>query len=203
MFVLGLTGSIGMGKTTTAAMFRAEGVPVHDSDAVVHDLYNGPAAAAVDAQFPGVVVNGAVDRRRLGSLVLDDRAALARLEAIVHPLVFASRDGFLAMARRSGTRLVVLDVPLLFETGGERNVDAVVLVSAPESVQKARVSQRPGMTPERLAVILAKQMPDAEKRARSHFLIDTGLGLDIAQRQVRGLLRALAGASGHAWPREG
>jgi dephospho-CoA kinase len=203
MFVLGLTGSIGMGKSTTSAMFRAGGVPVHDSDAVVHDLYNGPAAAAIEAEFPGVVVNGAVDRRRLGAIVLDDRAALARLEAIVHPLVFASRDAFLAKARHSGTRLVVLDVPLLFETGGARNVDAVVLVSAPETVQKARVSQRPGMTPERLAVILAKQMPDAEKRARSHFIIDSGLGFDIAQRQVRGVLRALAGASGHKPARQG
>jgi dephospho-CoA kinase len=161
-------------------------------------LYRGPAAVVIEEEFPGVVVNGAVDRRRLGGLVLDDPAALARLEAIVHPLVFASRDAFLAGARRSGLRLVVLDVPLLFETAGERDVDAVVLVSAPESVQKARVSQRPGMTPERLAVILARQMPDVEKRARSHFVIDTSLGLDIAQRQARGVLRALAGASGHA-----
>jgi dephospho-CoA kinase len=198
MFILGLTGSIGMGKSTTAAMFRAEGVPVYDSDASVHALYKGPAAAVIEEEFAGVVVNGAVDRRRLGALVLDDPAALARLEAIVHPLVFASRDAFFAGARRSGVRLVVLDVPLLFETAGERDVDAVVLVSAPESVQKARVSQRPGMTPERLAVILAKQMPDVEKRARSHFVIDTSLGLDIARRQVRGVLRALAGASGHA-----
>ncbi|SFJ98966.1 dephospho-CoA kinase [Methylocapsa palsarum] len=192
-----------MGKSTTAAMFRAEGVPVHDSDATVHELYNGPAAAAIEAAFPGVVVNGEVDRRRLGALVLEDDAALRRLETIVHPLVFASRDAFLAKARRSGVRLVVLDVPLLFETGGEKNVDAVVLVSAPESVQKARVGRRRGMTPEWLAVILAKQTPDAEKRARSHFIIDTGHGLEIARRQVRGVLRALAGASGHARPPEG
>jgi dephospho-CoA kinase len=197
MFVLGLTGSIGMGKSTTAAMFRAEGVRVHDSDATVHALYKDAAAAAVIEQaFPGTLRDGAVDRSRLGAEVFADPAALARLEAIVHPLVAASRDAFLADAAQSGAQLVLLDVPLLFETGADRIVDAVVLVSAPETVQKQRIALRQGMTPERLAVIMAKQTPDAEKRERSHFIIDSGRGLAAAERQVRGVLRALAGASG-------
>jgi len=197
MFILGLTGSMGMGKSTTAAMFRAEGIRVHDSDATVHALYErGAAPAAIEQAFPGTVVDGAVDRRLLGARVLGDSAALARLEAIVHPLVTASREAFLREAAQSGARLVVLDVPLLFETGGERLVDAVVLASAPETVQKQRIALRPGMTPERVAVILGKQMPDSEKRARSHFIIDTGRGFAAAERQVKDVLRALAGATG-------
>jgi dephospho-CoA kinase len=194
MFVLGLTGSIGMGKSTTAAMFRAEGIEVHDSDAVVHALYSGAAAAAIEAAFPGTARQGAVDRGLLAARVLGDPAALARLEAIVHPLVAGSRQAFLKEAAKKGAQIIVLDIPLLFETGLDRDVDAVVLVTAPETVQKARVSQRPGMTPERLAVILGRQMGDAEKRARAHFIIDTGGGLASAERQVRGILRALAGA---------
>jgi dephospho-CoA kinase len=193
MFVLGLTGSIGMGKTTTAAMFRAEGVEVQDADAVVHALYRGEAVPAIEAAFPGTTRNGAVDRGLLAAIVLDDQAALARLEAIIHPLVAASRDAFLIEARKKCLGLVVLDVPLLLETGGDRTVDAVVLVTAPEAVQKERVSKRPGMTPERLAGILARQMPNAEKRKRAHFIIDTGHGFAAAKRQVRGILRALAG----------
>jgi dephospho-CoA kinase len=195
MFVLGLTGSIGMGKTTTAAMFRAEGIRVHDSDATVHELYRGAAAPAVEAAFPGVARDGVIDRSALGARVFDDPAALQRLEAIVHPLVAAAREKFLAEAAKAGARRVVLDVPLLFEIGADRSVDAVVLVSAPESVQKARAASRPGMTPLRLEAILAKQMPDAEKRARAHFIIDTGSGFEAARRQVRGVLRALAGAA--------
>jgi dephospho-CoA kinase len=194
MFVLGLTGSIGMGKSTVAAMFRAEGVAVHDADAVIHELYRGKAAPKIEAAFPGTTRDGVVDRALLGALVLDDSAALARLEAIMHPLVAANRDAFLAEAEKTGAGLVVLDVPLLFETGGDRMVDAVVLVTAPEAVQKERVSLRPGMTPERLAVILARQMPDVEKRAGAHFIIDTGGELAATARQVRGILRALAGA---------
>jgi dephospho-CoA kinase len=194
MFVLGLTGSIGMGKTTTAAMFRAEGIEVHDSDAVVHALYKGDAVAAIAAAFPGTVRDGVVDRGLLGARVLKDSAALARLEAIVHPLVAGSHHAFLAEAAKKGEQIVVLDIPLLFEMGLDREVDAVVLVTAPEAVQKERVSKRPGMTPEHLAVILERQMRDAEKRARAHFIIDTGDGLAAAQRQVRGLLRSLAGA---------
>jgi dephospho-CoA kinase len=192
MFVLGLTGSIGMGKSTAAAMFRAEGIAVHDADAVVHALYRGEAAPVIEAAFPGTTRDGVVDRALLGARVLDDLAALARLEAIMHPLVAASRDAFLTEAEKKGARLVVLDVPLLFETGGDRKVDAVVLVTAPEAVQKERVSRRPGMTPERLAIILARQMPDAEKRARAHFIIDTGGEFAATARQVRAILRALA-----------
>ncbi|MGH6813510.1 MAG: dephospho-CoA kinase [Methylocella sp.] len=193
MFVLGLTGSIGMGKSTAAAMFRAEGIPVHDADAVVHALYRGEAAPVIEAAFPGTTRDGVVDRGLLGAKVLDDPAALARLEAIVHPLVAASRDAFLSEARKKGAPLVVLEVPLLFETGGDRKVDSVVLVTAPEAVQKERVSRRPSMTPERLAVILARQMPDAEKRGHAHFIIDTGGEFAATRRQVCGILRALAG----------
>jgi len=194
MFVLGLTGSIGMGKSTTAAMFRAEGIEVHDSDAVVHALYTGGAAAVIEAAFPGTVRDGVVDRGLLGAKVLDDPAALARLEAIVHPLVAESRAAFLTEAAKKGEQIVVLDIPLLFEAGLDRDVDAVVLVTAPETVQRERVSRRPGMTPEHLAVILERQMKDAEKRARAHFIIDTSGDLAATARQVRGILRALAGA---------
>jgi len=194
MFVLGLTGSIGMGKSTTAAMFRAEGIEVHDSDAVVHALYTGGVAAVIEAAFPGTVRDGVVDRGLLGAKVLDDPAALARLEAIVHPLVAESRAAFLTEAAKKGGQIVVLDIPLLFETGLDRDVDAVVLVTAPETVQRERVSRRPGMTPEHLAVILERQMRDAEKRARAHFIIDTSGDLAATGRQVRGILRALAGA---------
>ncbi len=161
----------------------------------MHALYQGAAAPAIEAAFPGVAPNGVVDRQALGALVFDDPAALRRLEAIIHPLVAAAREAFLAEAAKSGERLVLLDVPLLFEIGAERTVDAVVLVTAPETVQKARAAARPGMTSERLAAILARQMPDAEKRARAHFIIETGLGFAVAERQVRGVLRALAGAA--------
>ncbi len=194
MFVLGLTGSIGMGKSATAAMFRAEGIAVHDADATVHALYSGEAVPAIEAAFPGTTRDGAVDRARLSGIVLDNPEALARLVAIIHPMVAASRDAFLAAAAKKGEGLVVLDVPLLFETGGDRNVDAVVLVTAPESVQMDRVSKRPGMTRERFAALLARQMPDSEKRARAHFIIDTGQGFAAAERQVHGIIRALAGA---------
>jgi dephospho-CoA kinase len=194
MFVLGLTGSIGMGKSTAAAMFRVEGIAVHDADAVVHALYRGEAAPVIEAAFPGTTRDGVVDRGLLGARVLDDPAALARLEAVMHPLVAASRDAFLTEAEKTGASFVVLDVPLLFETGGDRKVDAVVLLTAPEAVQKVRVSRRPGMTPERLAVILARQRPDAEKRERAHFIIDTGGEFAATARQVRAILRALAGA---------
>ena len=194
MLILGLTGSIGMGKSTTSAMFRALGAPVHDADLAVHALYRGAAVAPVEAAFPGVVRDGAIDRTLLGPRVLGDRDAMARLEAIVHPLVAAARDAFLARARAAGARLAVLDIPLLFETGGDRLVDAVAVVTAPEAVQKARVLARPGMTEPHLAAILARQTPDSEKRRRAHVLIDTGRGLEPARRQVAGVLRAFAGA---------
>jgi dephospho-CoA kinase len=194
MFILGLTGSIGMGKSATAEIFRAEGIAVHDSDAAVHRLYKGEAVSAIEAAFPGTVREGAVDRALLADVVLSDAGALARLEALIHPLVAASRDAFLAEGKEQGAGLVVLDIPLLFETHSDRIADAVVLVTAPEAVQKERVRVRPGMTAERLAAILARQMPDVEKRARAHFIVDTGRGFAAAKRQVRGIVRALAGA---------
>lgn len=193
MWVLGLTGSIGMGKSATAGMFRAMGVPVHDADATVHDLYAKEAVAPVEAAFPGVVQDGVVNRPALSRRVLGDAAAMKRLEAIVHPLVRAREETFLAKARAAGARLVVLDIPLLMETGSAGRVDAVAVVSAPETVQKARVLARPGMTEERFALILAKQVPDAEKRRRAHFLIDTGRGFEAARHQVAGVVRTLSG----------
>lgn len=192
MWVLGLTGSIGMGKSATAGMFRALGVPVHDADAAVHALYRGKAVEPVEAAFPGVTRDGAIDRRVLGARVLNDPEALRRLEAIVHPLVRAEEETFLATARAAGARLAVLDIPLLFETGGKR-CHAICVVSAPKAVQRARVLDRPGMTEEKFASILAKQMPDEEKRRRAHFVIDTGRGFAAAGHQVAGVVRALAG----------
>lgn len=191
MVILGLTGSIGMGKSTTAAMFRHEGVPVFDADAAVHALYRGAAVAAVEAAFPGVTTDGVVDRDLLRQRVLDDAAVLRRLEAIVHPLVQRERAVFLAAAEAAGARLAVLDIPLLYETGGEAHVDAVAVVTAPEPVQKARVLARPGMTEARLSAILAQQVPDAEKRARARFVIDTGEGLEAARVRVRAIVAAL------------
>jgi dephospho-CoA kinase len=195
-FVLGLTGSIGMGKSTTAGLFRALGVPVHDADAAVHALYRGAAAPLVEAAFPGTVREGVVDRRALGARVLGDPAALARLEAIVHPLVRAEEEAFLARAAAAGARLAVLDIPLLLESGGERRCDAVAVVTAPPDVQRARVLARPGMSEEALAAILARQVPDAEKRKKAHFLVDTSRGVPAAARQVRDIVRALAARSG-------
>jgi dephospho-CoA kinase len=192
MVILGLTGSIGMGKSATAQAFREAGVPVHDSDACVHALYRGAAVPLIEAAFPGSTADGAVDRPRLATMVLGDNAALARLEAIVHPLVGADRDAFVTAARAAGHKVVVLDIPLLFEIGGERDVDAVVVVTAPESVQKSRVLSRPGMTEARFQAILAKQVPDAEKRRRAHFLIETDRGFPAARREVSAILKAVS-----------
>ncbi|MEJ0050645.1 MAG: dephospho-CoA kinase [Methylovirgula sp.] len=188
MFVLGLTGSIGMGKSVTAAIFREAGIPVHDSDAAVHALYRAAAVPLVVAAFPGTLRDGEIDRTRLSAYVVNDPAALARLEAIVHPLVRAERAEFAAEARASGADLIVLDIPLLFETGCEGEVDAVLLVTAPEDVQKARVAGRPGMTEAKLAAIIAKQMPDIDKRRRADMILDTSLGHEEAARQVRKLI---------------
>jgi dephospho-CoA kinase len=192
MFILGLTGSLGMGKSTTARFFAEAGVPVHDADAVVHRLYEGDAAAAIEAAFPGATTGGKVDRNKLAARVLGDAAALKRLEAIVHPLVQRAEERLLAEAEARGERIAVLDIPLLFETGGDRRVDAVVVVSAPPEVQRARVLERPGMTMEKLEAILAKQMPDAEKRARADFVVDTAQGYEAARAQVRAILDAVA-----------
>lgn len=193
MIVLGLTGSIGMGKSTTAAMFAAEGAPVFDSDAAVHQLYaaGGAAVAPVEAAFPGVVKQGAIDRAALSSRVLGDDAAIKRLEAIVHPLVKQAQLDFLQRNREAGTAVVVLDIPLLLEGKGKRGVDKVVVVSAPEEVQRARVLARPGMTAQKFEAIRARQMPDAEKRARADFVIDTGCALEETRAQVRAVLDAL------------
>ncbi|HYF56732.1 MAG TPA: dephospho-CoA kinase [Salinarimonas sp.] len=195
-FVLGLTGSIGMGKSTTAGLFRALSVPVHDADAAVHALYRGAAAPLVEAAFPGTVRDGAVDRRALGGRVLGDADALRRLEGIVHPLVRAEEEAFLAAAGRAGAPLAVLDIPLLLESGGAGRCDAVAVVTAPADVQRARVLARPGMSEEALAAILARQMPDAEKREKAHFLVDTSRGVPAAEAQVRDIIRALAARPG-------
>jgi dephospho-CoA kinase len=192
MFVLGLTGSVGMGKTTTARFFAEAGVPVHDADAVVHRLYEGAAVAAIEAAFPGTVSHGKVDRSKLAARVLGDRAALKRLEDIVHPLVQEAEQRLLEEAEANGEKIAVLDIPLLFETGGDARVDAVVVVSAPTEVQRARVLERPGMTMEKLDSILAKQMPDAEKRRRADFVVDTSCGFEVARAQVRAILDAVA-----------
>ena len=192
MFVLGLTGSLAMGKSTTAQFFAAAGVPVHDADAVVHQLYEGPAVAAVEAAFPGTTGGGKVDRAKLAARVLKDPGALKRLEDIVHPLVHEAEQRLLAEAEKKGERVAVLDIPLLFETGGERRVDAVVVVSAPEEMQRARLLERPGMTTAKIESILARQMPDAEKRARADFIVDTSRGFDAARAEVRAILKAIA-----------
>ncbi|KQU52285.1 dephospho-CoA kinase [Bosea sp. Leaf344] len=197
-FILGLTGSIGMGKSTTADMFRRSGVPVHDADHCVHQLYRGRAVPLIEAEFPGTVAAGAVDRTRLSAAVLGRPDALKRLEAIIHPLVREAEEAFVARCRSAGLGLAVLDIPLLFETGGQARCDAVLVVTAPAAIQAERVLRRPEMTPEKLAAILARQMPDAEKRRRAHFLVDTSRGLVEAQRQLGSILRALAGRPGRA-----
>ncbi len=191
--ILGLTGSIGMGKSETARMFLAEGVPVFDADAAVHALMSagGAAVAPVEAAFPGVVRDGAVDRKLLGARVFNDPEALRRLEAIIHPLVRRMEQDFVADAAARGAPIVVLDIPLLLETGGEGRCDKVVVVTASPEVQKARVLARPGMTEERLAAILAKQMPDAEKRKRADYVIHTEFGVEEARREVRQLIATL------------
>ncbi|MGA2792274.1 MAG: dephospho-CoA kinase, partial [Roseiarcus sp.] len=189
MIVVGLTGSIAMGKSTVGAMFAAEGAPLFDSDSAVHALYRGSGAPAVEAAFPGVVRQGAVDRDRLAQIVLGDSVALARLEGIVHPMVVRARQEFLSSAAAQGRRIVVIDIPLLFESGGERSVDVIVVVSASETVQKARALARDGMTPERFDKLLARQTPDQEKRRRAHMIIDTNGAIEATRAQVRGFLR--------------
>ena len=192
MFILGLTGSIGMGKSTTAKFFAEEGVPVHDADAAVHRLYEGEATPLIETAFPGTTAGGKVDRDLLAKQVLGNATAINRLEALVHPLVARARDAFLAEAARNGAAVALLDIPLLYETGGERICDAVVVVTAPTEVQRARAFERPGMTEAKFAAILAKQMPDAEKRRRADFIVDTSQGFDAARDQVREILRQVA-----------
>lgn len=193
MILLGLTGSIGMGKSTTAAMFREAGLPVYDADAAVHAAYapGGIAVGPVGEAFPGVVKDGRVDREALRQRVLGDPEALQRLNAIVHPLIGRDRAGAFEAAETAGADMIILDVPLIYETGGEKAMDAVIVVTAPAEVQRARVLAREGMTPERLDAILAQQLPDAEKRARADYVVDTSQGLEAARAQVRDIIAAL------------
>ena len=193
MIVLGLTGSIGMGKTTTAEMFAALGVPVHSADAAVHALYAGRGAQLIGAAFAGTVVDGRVDREALSKRVVGHPEALKRLEALVHPLVREEEVEFLDRARASGAPLAVVDIPLLYETGGESRCDKVAVVTAPPEVQRTRVLARPGMTEQKFEAILAQQLPDAEKRARADFIIDTGNGLEPARLAVEAIVRKLSG----------
>jgi dephospho-CoA kinase len=191
MLLLGLTGSIGMGKSTTAKLFAEAGVPVYDADATVHMIYEGEAAPIIEAAFPGTTVDGKVDRQKLSARVLHDAAAMKQLETLVHPLLRAHQQAFLDKAERSGAAVAVLDVPLLFETGGEERVDAVVVVSTSPQLQRERILARPAMTPEKLDAILARQLPDAEKRRRADFVVDTSHGLDPVRRQICDILAAV------------
>jgi dephospho-CoA kinase len=188
MIILGLTGSIGMGKSTTAKLFIEAGVPVYDADAAVHRLYEGEAVAAIEAAFPGTTADGKVDRNRLSAQVVHDAAAIRRLEQIVHPMLGASRQKFLHDAEQSGAPVAVVDVPLLFETGGEKRVDAVVVVTTTPDIQRQRVLARDNMNAERFDAILARQMPDAEKRQRADFIVDTSHGLDPVRARIRDIL---------------
>jgi dephospho-CoA kinase len=188
MIILGLTGSIGMGKSTTAQLFAEAGVPVYDADATVHKLYEGEAAPFIEAAFPGTTVNGKVDRARLSARVVHDPAAMQQLEQIVHPMLGASRQKFLRDAEQSGAPVAVVDVPLLYETGGEKRVDAVVVVTTPPEIQRQRILARDNMTGEKLDAILARQLPDAEKRKRADFVVDTSHGLDPVRARIRDIL---------------
>ena len=192
MIVLGLTGSIGMGKSTTARMFFDLGVPVNDADAVVHALYEGEAVAPIEAAFPGSTKAGAVDRKELSRQLNEDPALFKTLEAIVHPLVRAKEKEFLDHHRSAGAPFVVLDIPLLFETGGETRVDAVVVVTCDPEIQKERVMKRPGMTEEKFALLLSRQVPDVQKRAKADYIIDTGKGFESARQDVEAIALRLA-----------
>ena len=188
MLILGLTGSIGMGKSTTAKLFAEAGVPVYDADAAVHKIYQGEAAPAIEAAFPGTTANGKVDRAKLSAKVVHDPAAIRQLEQIVHPMLGASRKKFLDAAEQSGAPVVVMDIPLLFETGGEKRVDAVVVVTTSLENQRERILARGTMTSEALDAILARQLPDAEKRKRADFVVDTSHGLEPVRERIRDIL---------------
>lgn len=192
MLVLGLTGSIGMGKSTTAKLFSEAGVPVYDADATVHRIYEGEAAPAIEAAFPGTTVNGKVDREKLSASVVHDAAAMKRLEQIVHPMLREHHQAFLDEAERSGAPVAVVDVPLLFETGGEKRVDAVVVVSTSPEIQRERILARDNMTTEKLDAILARQLPDAEKRKRADFVVDTSHGLEPVRMRIKEILAETA-----------
>ena len=199
MLVIGLTGSIGMGKSTAAARFRELGIAVCDADAEVHKLYEGAAVPLIEAAFPGATANGKVDRQRLSQMLLADPSQFKRLEAIVHPLVFEAERAFLRAEAARGASLAVLEIPLLLEGGGERRVDCVIVCSAPLHLQRQRVLQRPGMTPEKLEQILARQMSDAQKRARADFVVDTGGTFAETDAQVDRIVESLKGRHGTAY----
>jgi len=191
MIKAGLTGSIGMGKSTTAAMFREAGIPVYDADATVHDLYRSEAVPLIEEAFPGATSHGVVDRQKLGAMVLGDADAIARLEALIHPLVHQKEREFIDRATADGETLVLLDIPLLFEVGGTGRVDKIIVVTAPADVQRERVMSRPGMTEEKFQAILSKQLPDSEKRARADYIIDTSNGIDAAREVVHSIISEL------------
>ncbi len=191
MIVIGLTGSIGMGKTTTARLFAKEGVPVLDSDEVVHALYRAEAVPLIEAAFPGTTVSGTVDRQKLGDILRQNPANFTKLEEIVHPLVRKKQEAFLAQAANDDRPFALLDIPLLFETGAEGRVDKVVVVSCAPDIQRERVLSRPGMTEEKFAMILARQLPDVEKRRRADFVVDSGNGVEAAHDQVKEILQKL------------
>lgn len=199
MIVIGLTGSIGMGKSTVAERFGQLGIPVCDADAVVHQLYEGAAVAPIEAAFPGTTAEGKVDRIKLGRAVLGDPRGLKRLESIVHPMVQAAERAFLHEAADGGATMAVLEIPLLFETGGDARVDVTVVVSAPAEVQRKRVLERPGMTSTKLESILARQMPDDEKRRRADFVVDTGATIEESWAQVDAIVEALRNRGGRAF----
>src|SRR5882757_8492340 len=188
MIILGLTGTMGMGKSTTAKLFQEAGVPVYDADAAVHKIYEGEAALAIEAAFPGTTADGKVDRNKLSAKVVHDPAAMRRLEQIVHPMLGASRQKFLHEAEQSGAPVAVVDVPLLFETGGEKRVDAVVVVTTTPEIQRQRILSRDNMTREKLDAILARQLPDTEKRKRADFVVDTSHGPDPVRARIRDIL---------------
>ena len=195
MIIVGLTGSIGMGKSTTANIFREQGIPVHDADQTVHELYKAEAVAPVEARFPGVAVEGIIDRERLSREVIGNAQAMRDLEAIVHPLVREKEISFIENARKAGAALVVLDIPLLFETNRQDRVHIVVVVTTSPKIQRERVLARPGMSKEKYQAILAKQVPDAEKRARADYIVDTSVGIEDAEEQVRKIIADIKQAS--------
>jgi dephospho-CoA kinase len=192
MFVLGLTGSIGMGKSTTAKLFAEAGIPTYDADAAVHRLYEGEAAAAVEAAFPGTTTNNKVDREKLSAAVVGDQVAMKKLEALVHPMLRAHEQTFLSEAEKSGAKVALLDIPLLYETGTEARVDAVAVVTTSPEIQRERILARPNMTQEKLDAVLARQMPDSEKRKRADFIVDTSHGLDPIRKQIKEILARVA-----------
>ena len=202
MLVIGLTGSIGMGKSTAARRFIARGIPVFDADAEVHKLYEAEAVAPIEAAFPGVTKNGKVDRDRLGEKLRKDSHALARLESIVHPMVRAKREDFLRANAQRGAKIAVLEIPLLFETGGEKNVDVTIVVTAPEDVQHARLMGRQGMSEARLEMMLANQMPDVEKRKRADYVVDTNRPVEETSAEIDNIIESLRGREGTVFPRQ-